>query len=140
MDSCLWPGIDCCEYVLRIRSIVFKSATERYQKEVVSFINCRGVLLTKRKFDPFNLKLESMRKKMVVLASGVVLAIIGFAFLVPVVHTTMPPPTHHTQCDVPCAPYIAESVYGSTTYYYLGYGGEFAGHWGDFTYYRLYFN
>ncbi len=79
-----------------------------------------------------------MQHKRVMLLSVIIIAVIGFAFFVPIVHTTYPPPTYHTSCSIPCAPYIAQGVYGSVTYYYLGSGAEFVSHWGDFSYYRLY--
>ena len=66
------------------------------------------------------------------------IAIAAAFFFVPVVHTTVPPPTYHPNC-VHCAPYIAESVEGSITYQVFGYGGIIPGDWTNWRYYSVYF-
>jgi hypothetical protein len=60
----------------------------------------------------------------------------SFVFLVPVIHTTIPPPTTNQNCR--CAPYIAQSVYGSITYRAFGYGGVIPADRGNWRYYSIY--
>jgi hypothetical protein len=69
---------------------------------------------------------------------GIIVVAIGlFAFFVPVVLTTIPPPSYNPLCTH-CAPYIAEQIYGSATYRFLGYGGIIPGDWGNWQYYNVY--
>ena len=78
--------------------------------------------------------LSSKNERRIMIASAV--AIVAFLFFVPVVQTTAPPPTYHPSCHN-CAPFIAVHVYGSTTYWFFGYGGILPGHYGDFRYYSV---
>lgn len=79
--------------------------------------------------------LSSKNERKIMIVSGV--AVVAFLFFVPVVQTTVPPPTYHFQCQIPCMPFIATHVYGSATYWFFGYGGMFPGHYGDFRYYSI---
>ena len=79
--------------------------------------------------------LSTKNERRIMIASAV--AIVAFLFFVPVVQTTAPPPTYHWHCEIPCMPFIATHVYGSTTYWFFGYGGTFPGHYADFRYYSV---
>lgn len=68
--------------------------------------------------------LSRKNERRIMIVSAV--AVVAFLLFVPVVQTTVPPPTYHWHCQVPCAPFIATHVYGSATYWFFGSGGIFA--------------